>query len=143
LDAKNQNHLWEEAINTKLTQINAYATFRVARDGEITNGHASILYHFVFDVKFDMRHKVQLVTGGNHTQPSKEDIFSGIVGMETMQIGFLITAMNKLSVCATDIGNAFLNRTTKEKVFIVDGHKFGENQGKRLIINKGLYVTSF
>jgi len=98
-----------------------------------------IPYHFVFDVKFDMQWKASLIAGGNHTEPPREDIFSGIVGMETVQIGFLIAAMNKLWVCAADIGNAFLYGTTKEKVFIVAGQEFGENQGKHLIIDKGLY----
>jgi len=59
--------------------------------------------------------------------------------METVRIGFLIAAMNNLKVCAADIGNAFLYGTTKEKVFIIAGQEFGTDQGKRLIIDKGLY----
>jgi len=108
-------------INTELEQINAYATFRVANDGEISKGHTCIPYHFVFDMKFDMQWKARLVAGGNHTQPPKEDVFSGVVSMETVRFGFLIAAMNNLSMCAVDIGNAFLYGTTKEKVFIVAG----------------------
>jgi len=61
-----------------------------------------------------------------------------MVGMETVRIGFLIVAMNRLRVCAADIRNAFLYGTTKEKVFIIAGQEFGEHQGKCLIINKGL-----
>ncbi len=123
----------------ELAQINAYKTFRIASQGDITPAHTRIPYHFVFDVKFDMRRKARLVARGNHTQPSKEDIFSGVVGMETVRIGFLIAAMNNLKVCAADIGNAFLYGTTKEKVFIVAGKEFGTDQGKWLIIDKGLY----
>ncbi len=139
LDAKNGNHQWEEAINTELAQINTYKMFKIAAQGDITAEHTRIPYHFVFDVKFDMQCKARLVASGNHTQPSKEDIVSGIVGMETVRIGFLIAAMNRLKVCAADIGNAFLYGTTKEKVFIVAGQEFGDNKGKRLLIDKGLY----
>jgi len=139
LDSKNGNHLWEEATNMELQQINEYETFRPANNGKISNQHTRIPYHFVFDVKFDMQWKVRLVAGGNHTEPLKENNFWGVVGMETVRIGFLIAAMNKLKVCAADIGNAFLYGTTKEKVFIIAGKEFGEHQGKCLIIDKGLY----
>jgi len=82
----------------------------------------------VFDVKFDLRRKARLVAGGNHMDPSKEDIFSGVIGMETVRMGFLIATMNGLDICAADIGKAFLY-----------GKEFGPDSGQLLIINKGLY----
>jgi len=93
----------------------------------------------VFDVKFDLRRKARLVAGGNHTDPSKEDIFSGVVGMETVRLGFLIAAMNRLDICAADIGNAFLYGRTHEKVYIMAGKEFGSDSGQAFIIDKGLY----
>ncbi len=71
--------------------------------------------------------------------PSKEDIFSGVIGMETVWLGFLITAMNRLDVCAADIGNAFLYGRIHKKVYIIAGKEFGSDSGQPLIINKGLY----
>jgi hypothetical protein len=45
-----------------------------------------------------------------------------------------------LSCCAYDIGNAFLYRKTKEKVYITAGPEFGANfHHKKLIIDKSLY----
>ena len=75
----------------------------------------------VFDVKFDLRRKARLVLGGNWTEPPKEDIYSGVVGMDTIRLGFQIAAMNGLKVCAADVGNAFLYGKTREKVYIVAG----------------------
>jgi len=98
-----------------------------------------IPYHFVFDVKFDLRRKACLVARGNHTQPPCEDIFSGIIGMEAIHIGFLLAALNDLEDCAADIGNAFLYGITHERVYIVAGPKFSNLRGTRLIIDKGLY----
>ena len=47
--------------------------------------------------------------------------------------------MNGLSVCTSDVGNAFFYGVTKEKYFIVAGPEFGpEAQGKRLVIYKSL-----
>jgi len=139
LDRKNGNNLWREAIEMELHQINQYHTFRVAGGGVDLSAYTRIPYHFVFDVKFDLRCKAQLVAGGNHTQPPKEDIFSGVVGMETIHIAFLIAEMNGLNVCAADIGNAFLYGTTLEKVYIRAGKEFGDQKGSFLIIDKGLY----
>ncbi len=43
-------------------------------------------------------------------------------------------------VCAGDIGNAYLNGQTREKLYIIAGPEFGpELEGKRLIIDKALY----
>ena len=70
----------------------------------------------------------------------KEDKFSTVVSMEAVRLGFMVARLNGLHVCAGDIGNAYLNAHTNEKVFIIAGPEFGpELAGKRLIIDKSLY----
>jgi hypothetical protein len=54
----------------------------------IPTGHQKILYHLVFDVKYDLIHKARLVAGGNWTSNDKEDIYSGVFHMDTVRIGF-------------------------------------------------------
>ena len=72
--------------------------------------------------------------------PSKEDMFSGIVSMEAVSLGFIIAQKNGLKVCAGDVGNAFLNGITNKKVYVIAGDEFGnEAAGKRMIIHKSLY----
>jgi hypothetical protein len=140
LDRQEGNTLWRDAIETELKQINDYKTFRLPDPGEDLENFAKIPYHFVFDVKFDGRRKARLVAGGNHTQPSKEDIYSGVVGIESIRMGFLIAELNELEVCAADIGNAFLYGKTREKVMIRAGREFGEHAtGQMLIVDKSLY----
>jgi hypothetical protein len=94
----------------------------------------------VFDVKYILRHKSRLVAGGNWTINDKEDIYSGVVRMDTVRIGVFLRELYGLSCCACDIGNAFIHGKTKEKVYITAGPKFGESlHGKSLIIDKSLY----
>jgi hypothetical protein len=94
----------------------------------------------VFDVKYDLRHKARLVAGGSWTVNDKEDIYSGVVQMDTVRIGFFLGELYGLSCCACDIGNAFIYRKTKEKVNIIAGTEFGVDlHGKNLIIDKFLY----
>ena len=50
----------------------------------------------------------------------------------------LATIIN-LEVCAADISTAFLYGKTKEKVYVIAGDEFGQNKGKRMLIDKGLY----
>ena len=51
--------------------------------------YKQIPYNIIFDVKFDLRHKARLVAGGHKTDPPREDIYSGVVGRETIKLGFL------------------------------------------------------
>jgi hypothetical protein len=68
LDKKNGNQLWQETIKTDLKQLTDYQKFIVLDSGEdIQTGYKKIPYHMIFDVKYDLRHKVRLVLGGNWT----------------------------------------------------------------------------
>mgnify|MGYP000857273362 FL=1 len=108
LDEMNHDNLWRTAIDMELKQINEYNTFREVSEHELPAGYKRIPYQIIFDVKFDLRRKARLVAGGHRTDPPKEDIYSGVVGMDTVRMGFLIAAINHLDICAADIGNAFL-----------------------------------
>jgi hypothetical protein len=87
LDKKNGNQLWQEAIKTELKQLTDYQTIIVQDSGEdILTGYQKIPYHMVFDVKYDLRYEARLVAGGNWTVNDKEDIYSGVVRMDTVRI---------------------------------------------------------
>ena len=50
-----------------------------------------------------------------------------------------LSKLNNMKVWAADIGNAYLEATTKEKLNIVVGPEFEELQGHILVIHKALY----
>ena len=50
-----------------------------------------------------------------------------------------IAELNHLKLWATDIGKAYLESYTKEKVYIKAGPEFGEREGHYLVIVKALY----
>ena len=140
LDSATEEKLWHKAIEAELQQINDYKTFRVLEENEpIPPGYKRIPYHCVYDVKFDGRRKCRLVAGGHRTDPPKEDIFSGVVSMEAVRLGFILARLNGLMVCAGDVGNAFLYGKTREKVYVIAGEEFGDHKGKRMIIDRSLY----
>ena len=94
----------------------------------------------IFDAKFDGRKKARFVAEG-HRAPElpQNDIYSGVMSIETVRLAFVLASFNGLEVRATDVSNTFLFRKDKEKVYVIVGKEFGENQGKQMIIDKGLY----
>jgi hypothetical protein len=51
----------------------------------------------------------------------------------------MIAALNDLEILAADIGNAYLNAPTREKVYTIAGPEFGSRQGQTVIIKQALY----
>ena len=139
LDLQNGNDLWKKAIQKELSEINDMKVFRRVTPEDDLSEYQRIAYHIVFDVKFDARRKARLVCQGNMTDPTKEDIYSGVVGLDTVRLAFQLADMNKLQAYAADIGTAFLYGTTKEKVYIIAGKEFGDCAGWPLIISQGIY----
>ena len=50
-----------------------------------------------------------------------------------------LSELNNMPAWATDIGNAYLEAYTTEKLVIRAGPEFGDQAGHLLIINKALY----
>jgi hypothetical protein len=76
--------------------------------GRIFQQVIKIPYDMAFDVKYDLRHKARLVKGDNWTVNDKENIYSGVVRMDTVRIGFFLGEQYGLSCCACDIRKVFL-----------------------------------
>ena len=131
----------KKPLRKNFDQSSEFHVFRTLNEGEVlSEEYKQVSYHFVFDVKFDLRCKARLVADGNWTEIVKEDVYSDVIGIETVRIGFLVGELNNLTCCAGDVGNACLNGLTREKIYIIAGPEFGpELEGKILIIVKALY----
>ena len=62
-----------------------------------------------------------------------------MVSLRGIRILTFLAELNGSNVWATDIGNAYLESYTQEKVFIIAGPEFGDREGHCLIITKALY----
>jgi hypothetical protein len=142
LDEKNGNTKWHDATKLELKQINDYKTF--IDHGHHTKSHPpegfkKIKVHFIFDVKHDGRHKARLVADGHLTDVPIESVYSGVVSLRGFRLVLFLAELNGLDLWATDIGNAYLEAFTSEKVYIIAGPEFGELEGHILTISKALY----
>ena len=138
LDKRNGNTKWAEATNLEMTQLEDYSTFKDVGK-TIPDGYKKIRVHLVYDVKHDGRHKARLVADGHLTDVPLESVYSGVVSLRGIRLFTFISELNGLDLWATDIGNAYLEANTKEKVCIVAGPEFGSREGHILVIHKALY----
>ena len=149
LDIQNGNNKWKDAIDLEIEQIKEYQVFKdygkaVYEKNKITNapeGHQKIRVHFVFDVKHCGKFKARLVADGHLTKEPMETVYSGVVSIRNLRLAMFLAELNDLELWGADVGNAYLQALTKEKLYIVGGPEFEALQGHVLVMYKALYGT--
>ena len=140
IDERNGNTKWQDAEATEMGQLMEYNTFIDKGKGDIApDGYKKIRCQMIYDVKHDGRHKARLVAGGHLTAPSTESNYSGVVSLRGIRLVTFLAELNLLELWGADVGNAYLEARTKEKVYIIGGPEFGDLEGHILVIYKALY----
>ena len=136
-DSENKNSKWYDAIKLESKSMSEYKVFKkwdkaiLDKHKKIKNppiGYHRIKVHLIFAVKFDGRHKARLVADGHLTPEPIDNIYSGVVSLRNLR-----------QLWGADIGNAYLEAFTDEKLYIVAGPEFRELEGYILIFLKALY----
>jgi hypothetical protein len=70
---------------------------------KVPNGYTMIDCHMVFDIKFDLNRKAQLVPGGHQNKVPKESVCSSVVSRDSVRIALTIASLNQLDVLAADV----------------------------------------
>lgn len=138
LDRDTNTDFWHQALLKEMKNVMAAFEFHPI-GSKAPVGYKWIPLHLIFDVKMDFTRKVRLVAGGHVTDPPTSMTYSSVVSRESVRIAFLIAALNDLDVLAADIGNAYLNATTRERVYTTAGKEFGSREGETVLIVRALY----
>ena len=148
LDKENSNTNWQGAMDLELSQIHEYKVFKDTGKAQFQNGKVvtpdglqKIRVHFVYAVKHDGRFKARLVADGHLTKEPVESIYSGVVSLRSLRMVVFLSQLNDLEIWGADVGNAYLEAYTDEKLCIIAGPEFKELQGHLLIMIKALYGT--
>ena len=73
------------------------------------------------------------------TPDSIDSIYSGVVSTRSLRLSIFLAKLNNMKIWAADMGNAYLEATTREKLYIVAEPEFEELQRHILVIHKALY----
>jgi Reverse transcriptase (RNA-dependent DNA polymerase) len=117
-DKVNGNTKWQDAELVELTAIIEYNTFLdKGTAAPAPPGHKKINVFYVYAMKHDGRHKARLVAGGHLTETPIDSVYSSVATLRGVQIIVFLAELNGLSLWSTDIGNAYVESNTLEKIF--------------------------
>lgn len=142
LDKENGNTLWEDAIKKEMVHVRPAFKEWDGNPDEAKRklvGYQRINCHMIFDIKMDFTRKARFVAGGHTTETPASITYSSVVSRDSVRLMLMLAAMNDVPLLSADIGNAYLNATCRERIWIVAGPEFGNLQGKVLLIEKALY----
>ena len=97
--------------------------------------------NFVYACKHDGRYKACLVAGGHLTDTPIDSVYSSVASLRGIRIITFLSELNGLQLWSTDVGSAYLEANTLEKIFIIGGAEFAcvGLEGCVLIFVKALY----
>ena len=93
----------------------------------------------MFDKKADGKRKGRLVTCGDMTPEPEDPVYSSVATLRSLCIIIFLAKLKGLTLMQGDIGNAYLESYTQEKVYFIAGPEFGHKAGHSFIIDKALY----
>ena len=142
IDKQNGNTRWQDAEKEELSAILGYGTFNdLGKGASAPINHKKINVHFVYACKHDGRYKARLVAGGHLTDTPIDSVYSSVASLRGVRMTVFLAELNDLEFWSTDIGNAYLESNTMEKVYIIAGKEFAcvGLEGHILVIVKALY----
>ena len=147
-DEATNNSKWYDATKAELDSIHSYEVFQKLEKAQYNKqkkvisappGYQKIRVHLIFAVKYDGRHKARLVADGCLTPEPVESIYSGVVSLRNLKLVIFLGKLNNLELWGADIGNAYLEAPTEEKLYIIAGPEFEDWEGHILTFSKALY----
>ena len=140
IDEENGNTLWIYAIRLEIKNVRiAFETYK--GDSNKLVGYQEITGHIVFDIKLgeNFRLKARYCADGHNTESPAALIYSTVMSCDSVSIILTTVDMNGLEVMGADVQNAFLTALYKEKIWLIAGLEFRNEQGKQFLVFRALY----
>jgi hypothetical protein len=139
IDKTTNTTFWHDAIQKEMKN-NRIAFKFLDEDERVPIGYKWVKCHMIFDVKMDFTRKARFVAGRHMNDPPSSITYSSVFSRDSVRIALLLVALNDVDLLATDLGNAYLNATPREKVYATAGPEFGaELEGRNVLIVRALY----
>ena len=144
LDRINKNNLWAEAMAKEMAALNSAKCFKYhPGHHKFDSSYQYAPLRMIFDIKKeDFRRKARLVAGGHVVNSTMFESYSSVVQTKSLRLLQTIALNEGLNIITADIGNAFIQAFTNEKIWTRCGSEFGEKAGCVAEISKALYGLS-
>ena len=142
IDLAAGNTLWADAVKKEVAALIHHGCFHFVSNEAFKPNKGEYQYchlHFVYEVKTDLRQKARLVANGSTIDAKGLSTRATVVKGISVRLLDLIADAQGLKVLCGDIGNAFIQADTKERIYTRVGKEFGEYEGMVAIIIKALY----
>ena len=140
IDEAAGNRKWQEAVEKEVAALVMHGCFDFkSPDFKPSGEYQYCRLHFVYEVKNDLRQKARLVCDGSRVDPRGLSTRATVVKGVSVRLLDLIADAQDLEVICGDIGNAFIQAETNEKIYTRVGNEFGDRAGSIAIIVKALY----
>ena len=123
-DRKNENTLWQDIIKKEMKNVQGAFNFK-DNDSEIPIGSKGNRSSHSLRGQFDLTCKERYVGGVHLTEVPAAMTYSSVISRDLVRIMFPTAALNDLEVQMCDIGNAFLNAETRERLWFRAGPEWG------------------
>ena len=140
IDKAAGNTLWQDAVKKEVGALIQHQCFDFrSPDYKPSKDYQYCRLHFVYEIKTDLRHKARLVCDGSRVDPRGLSTRATVVKGISVRLLDLIADAQDLKVLCGDIGNAFIQATTQEKIYTRCGSEFGPHAGSIALIVRALY----
>ena len=139
-DRENGNTLWYDAIKKEMKNVRI-AFEKYGGDIKDLIDYERITCHIIFDVKLSegFRRKARFVADGHKVETPPSVSYSSVVARDSVRICLMLAALNELDVLCVDIQNAYLTAPNREKVYMLAGPEFGDEEGTWMLVVRALY----
>ncbi|GFH61248.1 hypothetical protein CTEN210_17724 [Chaetoceros tenuissimus] len=140
IDTENGNRDWQEAVEKEIGALLNFHCFDIKpKDYKLPKDYQYVRMHLVYCAKVDLRKNARLVCDGSRVDPRGLNTRATVVRGISVRLLDVIAHHWKKRILSGDVGNAFVQSKTKEKVYTRLGPEFGEHSGMIAIIVKALY----
>ena len=142
IDKASGNTKWQDAVTKEVGALIHHKCFKfMPKDFKPPQDYQYCRLHFVYEVKTDLRQKARLVCDGSRVDPKGLSTRATVVKGISVRLLDIIAESQGLKVECGDIGNAFIQAETLEKVYTRVGPEFSEHaeEGSIAYIVRALY----
>ena len=117
IDNMNGNKRWKEAVAKEVAALLNLQCFDIqSLDFKPDNEYQYVHMHWVYTVKSDLTYKARLVCDGSRVDPKGLNTRATVVKTISVRLLDIVADAWNKEVLTGDIGNAFIQSNTKEKI---------------------------